>query len=340
MNKFQSTILIVDDNSNNIKVLGNILKPFYNVKATINGNKAIKIAMEIEKPDLILLDVMMPDVDGYEVCRQLKENLYTSSIPIIFITAKTDPTDEEYGLQLGASDFIKKPINSSTVLARIKTHLALSNQNKELERLVSIRTKQIEENQFKIIQILGRAAEYKDNETSLHIIRMSNYTEVLAKAIKLDPQIVSLLTAAAPMHDVGKIGIPDAILKKRGKLTDKEYDIMKLHPKIGAEIIGEDTSALLKMARTVSLSHHEKWDGSGYPYGLSGEDIPIEGRIVAIADVFDALTSVRPYKEAWPTEDAFNFLNEHAGAHFDPTLVSIFLRCKSEILLIKEKFNE
>ena len=334
-----TTVLVVDDEADNIQLLRHILTPFYKVKAVKNGICAMKIANQVERPDLILLDVMMPGIDGYEVCRQLKSNIYTRSIPIIFITAKTQYTDEEFGLSLGAADFISKPINQITVLARIKTHLALSNQQKELERLVSIRTKQIEDNQFKIIQVLGRAAEYKDNETSLHVLRMSHYTEILAKATKLNAHTVSLLTAAAPMHDVGKIGISDAILNKPGKLTEEEYGVMKTHPLIGAKIIGEDSSELLKIARIVALTHHEKWDGSGYPNGLSGENIPIEGRIVAIADVFDALTSVRPYKKAWSVDDALNFLSEQAGSHFDPSLVALFLECITDILHIKQKYN-
>lgn len=334
-----TTILVVDDNAANIQLLKHIITPFYNVKVAKNGISAMKVANQVERPDLILLDIMMPGIDGYEVCRRLKSNIYTRSIPIIFITAKTQDTDEGLGLELGAADFISKPINQITVLARIKTHLALSNQQKELERLVAMRTKQLEDNQFKIIQVLGRAAEYKDNETSSHIIRMSHYTEILAKATKLNAHTVSLLTAAAPMHDVGKIGISDAILNKAGKLTEEEYDVMKNHPLIGAEIIGEDSSELLKIARIVALTHHEKWDGSGYPNGLSGENIPIEGRIVAIADVFDALTSVRPYKKAWSVDDALSFLSEQAGSHFDPSLVALFFECITDVLYIKEKFN-
>ncbi|MDP7591922.1 MAG: response regulator [Litorilituus sp.] len=333
-------ILIVDDKPDNIAILSKILKPFYQVVAALNGNKALEIANSDNKPDLILLDIMLPDLDGYQVCQRLKEQPNTRTIPVIFITSKDQSEDEEYGLQVGAVDFLTKPINQAIVKARIKTHLALNNQTKELERLVAIRTNQLQETQHKIIHILGRAAEYKDNETSLHVIRMSRYTKILAQAAGLGEEHVELLTNAAPMHDIGKIGIPDNILKKPGRLSEEEYKHMQNHSEIGAKIIGDDGSELLKLARTVAISHHEKWDGSGYPNGLSGESIPLEGRIVAIADVFDALTSERPYKKAWSVNEAITFLQEGAGNHFDPLLVPLFVNNLDKILMIKETYSE
>ena len=308
--------------------------------AALTGTKALEIAQSTSPPDLILLDIMLPDIDGYEVCKQLKALRKTSQIPIIFITAKDQSEDEEHGLKLGAVDFITKPIKQVVLQARVETHLRLSDQARELTRLVALKTAQLKETQQKIIHILGRAAEYKDNETSLHVIRMSRYTRILAEAAGLDETHVELLTSAAPMHDIGKIGIPDNILKKPGKLTPDEYHHMKKHSEIGAQIIGDDDSELLKMASLVASSHHEKWDGSGYTKGLMGEAIPLEGRIVAIADVFDALTSVRPYKKAWTVPDAIQFLEQGAGSHFDPNLVPLFLASMDKVLKIKEEYAE
>ncbi len=333
-------VLVVDDKPDNIAILSNILKPHYQVMAALTGTKALEIARSENQPDLILLDIMLPDIDGYQVCQQLKEHSKTRDIPIIFITAKDQSEDEEYGLQLGAVDFITKPIKQAILKARVKTHLRLSNQTRELERLVDKKTAQLQDTQHKIIHILGRAAEYKDNETSLHVIRMSRYTKILAEAAGLDATQVELLTNAAPMHDIGKIGIPDNILKKPGRLTAEEYVHMQKHSAIGAQIIGNDDSELLKMASLVAISHHEKWDGSGYPNGLSGKAIPLEGRIVAIADVFDALTSERPYKKAWSVVDAIQFLDDGAGSHFDPVLVPLFKANLNEVLMIKEKYAE
>ncbi len=225
--------------------------------------------------------------------------------------------------------------------ARVRTHLALYDQSRELDRLVKERTEKLHWSRRQIIQDLGRAAEYKDNETGLHIMRMSNYTRLLAQALGLNENEVELLYNAAPMHDIGKIGIPDHILLKPGKLDAQEWEIMQTHAAIGAEIIGDvHDSSLLRMASTVALTHHEKWNGTGYPNNLAGEDIPIEGRIVAVADVFDALTSERPYKKAWSIEDTCEFLRQEAGKHFDPQLTPLFLDLIPEVLKIKEKYAE
>ena len=320
----RQTILVVDDTPENIDVLSGVLRSEFKVKAALNGERALKIAFAEEKPDMILLDIMMPEMDGYEVCRQLKANPATSSIPVIFITAKNQEEDEKKGLELGAVDYITKPINPSIVKARIYTHLALYDQNRELERKVKERTIELDETRLQIIQRLGRAAEFKDNETGLHVIRMSHYTKLIAQAYGGNEVWVELLFNAAPMHDIGKIGIPDGILLKPEKLDANEWEIMKSHTVIGAEIIGDHPSPLLQLSSTIALRHHEKWDGTGYPYGLAEEDIALEGRIVAIADVFDALTSNRPYKKEWSVEDAMLLIDRESGKHFDPSLVSLF----------------
>lgn len=333
-------MLVVDDMPENLDVLSEVLRDSYQVKVATRGTRALEIVRRTP-PDIILLDIMMPEMDGFEVCRRLKEDYTTRHIPVIFATASIDPKDELRGFELGAVDYITKPVSPPLVLARVRTHLALYDQNQELERKVRQRTVQLNDTRLQIIQRLGRAAEYKDNETGLHVIRMSHYSRLIGLAAGMDQGDADLLLNAAPMHDLGKIGIPDSILRKPGKLTPAEWEIMKTHCAIGAEILGDPQgSGLLAMASTVALSHHEKWDGSGYPKGLSGEAIPRVGRIVALADVFDALTSKRPYKEAWPLQTALDWIVGQSGRHFDPHLVDCFLDCIPEIELVRSRYRE
>ena len=333
-------ILVVDDVPENIEILDGILRSQYTVKAALSGEKALKIAMQIDAPDLILLDIMMPDMDGYEVCKQLKAQICTRNIPVIFVTAMGEIENEARGFELGAVDYIIKPVSPAIVRARVRTHLALYDQNRVLEQKVKERTSELHATRLEIIRRLGRAAEYKDNETGLHVIRMSHYCRLIAQNSGMKEDDVELLFNAAPMHDVGKIGIPDHILRKPGKLDPEEWEIMKQHAEIGTRIIGQHSSELLETARILALTHHEKWNGTGYPRQLRGEQIPITGRIVAIADVFDALTSVRPYKAAWPVEKAVALIKNERGEHFDPNVVDCFLNVLSEILKIKEKYAE
>ncbi|UUY07607.1 two-component system response regulator [Pseudomonas sp. J452] len=320
-------LLLVDDEPTNLQVLRQVLQDDYRLFFAKDGDKALELA-ERESPDLILLDVMMPGMTGYEVCTRLKQSEATAVIPVIFVTALADVEDEARGFEVGAVDYITKPISPPIVRARVRTHLSL------------VRVDELKQTRLQIVQRLGLAAEYKDNETGLHVIRMSHYSRVLALAAGFSELAADDLLNAAPMHDVGKIGIPDAILQKNGKLDDAEWQVMRQHAQIGADIIGEHPSGLLQMARSIALTHHEKWDGSGYPNGLKGEDIPLAGRIVAIADVFDALTSVRPYKAAWSVEEALELLRRESGKHFDPQLVELFLGCMPQILLIKERWAE
>jgi putative two-component system response regulator len=255
---------------------------------------------------------MMPGMSGYEVCAALKAHPATASTPVIFVTALTETADEVEGFDAGAVDYITKPVSPPVVRARVRTHLSL------------VRMEELRASRLEIVQRLGLAAEYKDNETGLHVIRMSHFSRILGIAAGMTENEADDLLHAAPMHDVGKIGIPDRILQKPGPLDAEEWKIMQGHVTIGAEIIGEHDGGMLALARQIALTHHEKYDGSGYPNGLAGEDIPLVGRIVAIADVFDALTSVRPYKKAWTEEDAVTFLREQKGRHFDPQLVDLF----------------
>lgn len=336
----QQSVLVVDDTITNIEILLEILTNDYRVKAALNGEDALNVAESVDPPDIILLDVMMPGMDGFETCRKLKLNLKTRNIPVIFVTTKDTEADEMEGFNLGAVDYITKPFSPSVVLARVKTHLSLHNQNILLEHQVHSRTQELYSTRLEIIRRLGAAAEYKDNETGQHIIRMSKYCLIIANRIGLDKSTANLIFNAAPMHDVGKIGIPDSILCKPAKLDPEEWKIMQTHTTIGGEIIGDHSNALMKAAKRMAITHHEKWDGSGYPNGLSGEDIPIEGRIAAIADVFDALTSERPYKEAWTVERALDLISSEKGKHFEPTLVDCFLGSLDEVLRIKERHSD
>lgn len=330
-------ILVVDDVPANIDVLNEILRPTYQIKVVTNGPMALKIAMAPVPPDLILLDIMMPEMDGYEVCRQLKANSSTRNIPVIFVSAMDDVKDEAKGFELGAVDYITKPVSPPIVKARVKTHLALFDQNRLLEKKVRARTAEINDTRLRLIHCLGTAAEYRDEETGAHIHRMSHYSRIIAVASGRSVEEGDLLLQAAPMHDVGKIGIPDRILLKPGKLDKDEWEIMKTHTTIGGKIIGDHSSDLLKLAKQVALTHHEKWDGSGYPNGVAGVHIPLAGRIVALADVFDALTSERPYKKAWSEADAISEINNSSGKHFDPDLVAAFMKGLPEILEVKKK---
>jgi putative two-component system response regulator len=320
-------ILLVDDEPTNLRVLRTVLNDLYRLLFAKNGLEALQLAAE-HQPDLVLLDVMMPGMTGFEVCTALKADAQTRHIPVIFVTALRDEIDETQGFEVGAVDYITKPISPAVVRARVKTHLSL------------VQAQELKKTRLQVIQRLGRAAEYRDNETGLHILRMSHFSQVIALAYGLSPKRAEDLLHAAPMHDIGKIGIRDDILLKPGKLTDEEFKEMQRHPLIGAEILGDADSHLLQLAQQVALYHHEKWDGTGYPHGLKGEDIPLEARIVALCDVFDALTSTRPYKSAWSIEDTMAHLQAQKGRHFDPQLVDLLEQELPKILEIKARWAE
>ena len=321
----KASILVVDDAPENIDVLGGILRPHYKVKAALNGEKALAIARADRPPDLILLDIMMPGMSGYQVCTLLKDNLQTRRIPVIFCTAMGEVQDETRGFESGCVDYITKPVSPPIVLARVRTHLTLYQIERTLERKVAERTADLNETRLQIIKCLGKAAEFKDDQTGHHVLRMAHYSRLLGLAAGMTEADADLLFQAAPMHDVGKIGVPDAILKKPGKLDPEEWVIMQQHVENGALILGEQKSELLSLAKIIAMTHHEKWNGSGYPNRLAGEDIPLAGRIVAIADVYDALTSVRPYKPAWPLDKVVALFQEERGRHFDPRLVDLMM---------------
>lgn len=323
----QTCLLLVDDEPVNLRVLKQILQQDYQLMFATSAEQALQLAAT-QKPDLILSDVMMPQMTGFELCQTLKADPALCSIPLIFVTALKEEVDETQGFALGAVDYITKPVSPAIVRARVKTHLSLV-QAEELKRT-----------RLQVIESLGRAAEYKDNETGMHVKRMSHYAQLIALAAGLPATWAEELLHAAPMHDIGKIGTPDHILLKPGRLTDEEMVVMRQHAEIGADILGQCDSSLMQMAAKVARYHHEKWDGTGYPHGLAGDAIPLEARIVALTDVFDALTSARPYKAAWSIEQALDYIQQQSGKHFDPALVPLLLEQLPYILEIKARWAD
>ena len=323
----RAQILVVDDEATNLQMLRHVLQDDYRLVFAKDGTRALEPALS-EHPDLVPLDIMMPDITGYEVCEALKRDARTRHIPVIFITAMSDTDDEAKGFAVGGVDYLTKPASPAIVKARVRTHLSL------------VQVDELRDTRLEIIRRLGLAAEFKDNETGMHVIRMSYISRILGQAAGLGPADVENLFNAAPMHDIGKIGIPDAVLLKKGALTPEEWAVMRTHAQIGADILGTHPPGLMQVASEVAITHHEKWDGSGYPHGLAGTAIPISGRIAAIADVFDALTSERPYKAAWTVEAAMGLLRAQSGKHFDPALVTLFEANLPEILAVKERWAE
>lgn len=348
-------ILVVDDKQENVDLLEMMLEfaGYENVRSTTDSRR-VKGLCDEHDFDLILLDIRMPHLDGVQVMQQLSNNIEDDYLPVLVLTAQRDMETRLRALAAGAKDFVTKPFDKFEVLNRISNMLevrSLYNERKNqaaiLEVQVAERTRELrdrndelEETRLEIIRRLGRAGEYRDNETGMHVMRMSKTCERLAHAAGMDMEFSEMILKASPMHDVGKIGIPDNILLKPGRLEPDEFTIMKTHVEIGVDIIGDFESPIMQMAREIALGHHEKWDGGGYPSGLAGEDIPVSARIAAVADVFDALTSERPYKQAWPIEKAVAFMNENAGSHFEPRLVDLFNVVIDDILAIREKYAD
>ena len=359
--KPRATILVVDDTPENLALMSSLLKDEYRVKIANGGEKALRIAQGDPPPDLILLDIMMPGMDGYQVLEQLKRDPVTSDIPVIFLTAKSEIDDERKGLELGAVDYITKPISPPIVLARVKTQLSLKaaadflrHKAKFLEQEVAKRTREVRAIQDVTILAMASLAETRDSDTGNHIRRTQYYVRALAEHLKFHPRFAHFLTAAnidtlfksAPLHDIGKVGIPDRILLKPGHFDAQEFQIMKTHAMLGRDAISHAEKSLgtdvgfLSMAKEIAMSHQEKWDGSGYPEGLSGDAIPISARLMAVADVYDALISRRVYKEAMTHEQAVQIIAEGRGTHFDPDLVDAFLQISDQFHEIAERFAD
>ena len=332
-------VLIVDDSVENINILKGILENSYQLMAATNGATALKIC-EKQKPHLLLLDIEMPEMDGYEVCLRLKANPLTENIPVVFVTSKDKEVDEAKGFAMGAADYVTKPVSPLIVLARIKTQIALNNQKMELKQQVREQTKEINETRLEIIKRLGKAVEFKDKTTGFHVERVSKYAHCIARSYGMDEFQAEMILNATPMHDIGKIGVAENIIHKEGRLTEDEYQAMKMHCEIGNEILGERGSDIINMAKIIALQHHEKWDGTGYPKGLKGEEINIFARVVAVADVFDALTTRRSYKNAWTNEKAVELIDSEKNKHFDPEVVGAFLNILDDIYKIQSKYPD
>lgn len=353
MTDYKSRVLIVDDIPENIQILLSTLKDDFSILVATNGPKSIELSMNDPQPDIILLDIMMPDMDGYEVCRILKENDLTKDIPIIFVTALSESENEEKGLNLGAVDYITKPINPGLVKARVSNHLELKRHRDHLQELVDERTLQLKLANEATVEAMGIVAESRDPETGGHIQRTKNYMRILAQELSKNPKYSDLLTKSmieklyhsAPLHDIGKIAISDKILLKPGKLDDSEFLKMKEHSLIGEVTIADaqkrlGDSEFLNIAKEIAGTHHEKFDGSGYPNGLSGDDIPLSGRLMALADVYDALISKRSYKPPFGHEDVVEIIKNERGKHFDPDIIDIFLELHEEFYKIALEFAD
>ena len=356
-----ATILIVDDAPENLVVLGEVLSPHYRVRAATSGPAALKIAQSAPQPDLILLDIMMPGMDGFAVMERLRADPATRDIPVIFITAMTGVDDETKGLDLGAADYITKPIKPPVVLARVRTQLELKqardwlqDKNAVLEAEVARRMAETRVVQDVAIRALGRLAEVRDPETGAHLLRTQDYVRILADHLSQQARYREILTAhqidlivrSAPLHDIGKVGIPDSILLKPGKLTPEERAIMQTHTTLGSaalETVQADTERqidFLATAREIVRWHHEKWDGTGYPDGLAGEAIPLSARLMAVADVFDALHTRRVYKAAMPLDQVLTIFAEERGRHFDPDVVDAFFAEQARFIKTAERYAE
>lgn len=332
-------ILVVDDTETNIDLLVDVLSDEYELSVAVNGVDALEAVAE-NPPDLILLDIMMPEMDGYEVCRRLKAEPAWAGIPVIFVTAMSEISDETKGFEVGAVDYLTKPISPPVVRARVKTHLALADQQRACEMTIVRQMAEIRQGQEDAIFMLGHAGHYNDDHTGAHIWRMAAYSKALAKAAHWPVEQQEMLLLAAPMHDTGKIGTPDAILKKPAPLTPEEWVIMRQHTTIGHQILSVSKAPVFAMAAEIALNHHERWLGGGYPNNLSGLSIPEAARIVTVADVFDALTMKRVYKEPWSVQNSLEYIAENGLGQFEPRLAELFLSIKDEIIAIMDYWNK
>ncbi|MGM9486732.1 HD-GYP domain-containing protein [Ideonella sp. YS5] len=357
----RQTVLIVDDTAENLSFLGELLRAEYAVRAASSGARALDLAARSPRPDLILLDIMMPGLSGFDVLQRLKQSPATSDIPVIFATAMDSKDDERKGLVLGAVDYVTKPLHPSVVLARVRTHLRLKQerdglvrQNDSLQAVVTRGTREKQIAQDVTIRALARLAETRDNETGAHILRTQQMVLELARrasahprfACELDPHTIELIGKSAPLHDIGKVGVPDRVLLKPDRLTDEERAVMMTHARLGADVIAraeqdiDEPADFLKFARQIALHHHERWDGGGYPDHLAGTDIPLAARLMAIADVFDALISRRAYKPALALEEVLRRMRDERGRHFDPDLLDVFLEDVDAFVEIARRLPE
>lgn len=348
LNIENANILVIDDETINLEIIKELLKNnnFTNITLFSDPLKAIEYYQQTP-PDLVLLDINMPVLTGFEVLQRFQDINHSPTPPVLVVTAFSDKENRLHALKSGARDCLSKPFDKDEILIRVRNLLEMHLAHKEnldysqnLEKTVKYRTQDLLNTQNEMIERLGLAAEYRDNDTAAHTIRVGHYVKTIALNLGLSAREAENLRLAAPMHDLGKLGIPDNILLKTGKLDANEWEYMKKHAEIGYTILKDSNSLILKNAGIIALTHHEKWDGSGYPSGLSGTDIHLYGRITAIADVFDALTMIRPYKKAWPIKDAIQLIRDESGKHFDPAIVDAFNQVLDQLILIRETFSD
>jgi putative two-component system response regulator len=334
-------ILAVDDTEELLLLMGKALGEEYEVLRAIDAGSASELAGAKPRPDLILLDIDMPNVSGFEVCQALKDDPLTAGIPVVFLTGREGAESQVEGLALGAVDYVMKPINSAVLKARVRMHLAFSRQQEELERMVRERTAQLESSRVELIKRLGRAMELHESAASGNrVMRLANYAKLVAQASGAKQDVCDMMMKAAPLHDIGKLGVPSEILRKKDKLSAPDWERVKRHPQLGAEIIGEHEDQLLKLARQLALTHHEHWDGSGYPQGLKGNAIPWAGRVMAIVDAFEAMTTTQFHREAMSIEKAAADIYAGSGKRYDPMLVDAFQKALPVMRKVREAYSD
>jgi putative two-component system response regulator len=333
-------ILVADDSEDIRNLFGIMLKSKYDVRYAVNSDETLAGADTDPLPDLILLDVEMPELDGYEVCTRLKANPALAHIPVIFVTARSDPKDQAKGLLAGAVDYITKPISAPITMLRVRTQLSLVDQRRALEEQILQRTEELHDTRLELIRRLARAMEIREGGLTNRVLRISEYVELLSQALGLKSKVVEILAQAAPLYDIGKMGVSEHILKKSDALNDKEWEEVRGHPEIGAGIIGEHKDPLLEQARVMALTHHERWDGAGYPKKLKGNAIPVPGRIMALADAFEAMTSTQRHRSPISAMEAAKRISAEAGKQFDPAVVAAFMKVVKEFDAVRAKYKD
>jgi|CXWL01.1.fsa_nt_gi putative two-component system response regulator len=333
-------ILVADDSEDIRNLFGVMLKKNYDVKFAVNSDETLAAADTDPLPDLILLDVDMPSLNGFEVCARLKSNPALAHIPVIFVTGRTDPRDQAQGLRAGAVDYIVKPISAPITMLRVKTQLALVDQRRALEDQIHARTEELHETRLQLIRRLARAMEYREGGLTNRVSRVRHYVQLLAKALGLNDKVVELLSEAAPLYDIGKLAVPDHVLRKSDKLNASEWVEIRKHPETGASIIGEHKDPLLEQARIMALTHHERWDGAGYPRKLKGDAIPLPGRIMAVADAFEAMTATQRHRSPISVIEAGRILMAESGKQFDPKVVAAFVKVAKNFEKVRAHFKD
>jgi putative two-component system response regulator len=333
-------ILVADDSQDIRNLFGVMLKKDYDLKFAVNSDETLASADTDPLPDLILLDIDMPSINGFEVCKQLKSNPALADIPIIFVTGRSNPRDQAEGLRAGAVDYIVKPISPPITMLRVRTQLALLDQRRALEDQVLARTEELRETRLQLIRRLARAMEYREGGLTHRVMRVTHYVQQLAQALGLKDKTVEILSQAAPLYDIGKLAVPDNVLRKTDRLNSSEWEEVRKHPETGASIIGEHKDPMLEQARIMALAHHERWDGTGYPKKLKGDAIPLAGRIMAVADAYEAMTATQRHRSPISTVEAAKIVVAESGKQFDPKVVAAFVKVAKNFEKVRAHYSD